>query len=204
MLDRTIVKVLVCLMVSLASAPARAQGEASEPAQDDGRASVELSLSVAPQLVLAGASGLGGLGGLGNAGSPLPVGLDIAFALVPTTLLAIGISANVNDMQSFSSWNVQVPLSLLFYLDTPRVGAVLPTVRVGGILGYSSLTAESLRSQMLSGHLLVRGGITWLALRCLALRAEIGVDGGVTAALSEGSTWGSLGLDASVAVVLRI
>jgi hypothetical protein len=210
-----IVVVVICLMALVVTARARAQEEPA-PAPDDAHASVEASLSVAPQLLIArllpsSASGaLGGLGsgssGLGNLGDVwFPLTIDVAFALAPSAFFAVGLSGSYSEVSEASSLAVSIPLSVLLYLEEPRVGRVLPTLRVGGTFGYYVSANAVDRTEVVAGNLFARGGLTWMAARWIALRAEIGLVGGVTASLSGWSyAYGSIGFDGSLAVVLRV
>lgn len=216
MLDRTIVKAVICLALSMFAVRARADvgdattDEASAPLPDEARASAELSLSVAPQFLLDRAlppSGVGGLGGNpgGLGGFSLPLIIDVGLALAPETFLVVGLSGGLVEASGGASWQVNLPLSVLVYLETPRVGSVLPTLRVGGVLGWYGADFDGERVELLTGRLLVRGGVTWLAARWLALRAEIGANGGVSGAL-DGPSYvvGSFGFEGSLALVLRV
>jgi len=77
---------------------------------------------------------------------------------------------------------------------------VMPILRVGASVGYAQY--EGGETYELGA--LARGGITWLADRCLGIRAELGLNGGVWAEGEGGAASGSLGLDALVGVVLRV
>jgi hypothetical protein len=198
----SIAGVVVCLVLG-AAASAAAQ-ETSGP--DDGApASVEMSLSVAPVGLLSitalnfGGTGTPGLGGLGM----LQPTLDVAFALDRSLLFAVGLGVSASSSPSGDDVSVSLPLSLLWYLEPPRVGRVMPMLRIGVDLGYANWTAvTTLESYRLGA--LARGGITWLADRCIGIRAELGLRGGAWVSDSEDVVAASVGLDALVGVVLRL
>ncbi len=228
MFDRSIVIAVICLACLGSSGTARADDEGplpavSEPSDEvpapaaDARASVELSLSVSPQLLLGrllpgvvGLSGIGGLvggtGGLGNLGDPsFPLILDVGFALSDESFLVVGLGGGFFEADGMSSYRVSVPLSVLVYLETPRVGRVLPTLRIGGVFGWSEADSGAAHQALVSASLLARGGVTWMAERWLALRAEVGLNGGVVSTvIGQNLTSGSVGFEASLALVLRI
>lgn len=205
---------VVCLVELWVGGAAQAR---AQDVEDEGApASVELSFSLAPSALLAlgarSGTGLGGLAGLGNGGLSGLVApqLDAGFALDRSTYLVVGLSGSFLD-GSTPSYGLAVPLGVLWYLETPRVGRVLPMLRVGVALSYfhqdvppslGSGSAESFGAQGI-----VRGGLTWLIERHLALRAEIGVRGGAERMQMPGlgsAVSGSIGLDALVGVVLRV
>lgn len=218
MRDRGIAKAVVCLaaMWLVGAGDARAQDVADEGAP----ASVELSLSVAPTALLAlgglqngGLAGLGGTSGLGGVGALsglLAPQLDVGVALDRSTYLVVGVSGSFRDGEP-SSYSLAVPLGVLWYLETPRVGRVMPMLRIG-VAGY--LSHQDLPPSLASGPIesfgaqaLARGGITWLIERHFALRAEVGVRGGAGAMQLPGvgsAVTGSIGLDALVGIVLRV
>jgi hypothetical protein len=214
MRDRWIAKAIVCLVI-LVAASARAQDSAtalapSAPRERDASASVELSLSVSPSALMAlaavqlGGSSTGGLGGL-----PLfTPRLDLGIYVDRSVVLTVGVSGSYRDAPQ-SAYSVSVPLSVLWYLETPRVGAVMPTFRLGVGLSYSHLVLPpgvGAPVDALSGSLTAYGGITWLAARNLALRAEVGGMGSLGWSAEPGgpAISGALGLAAQLAVVLRV
>jgi hypothetical protein len=213
-LERTFVKAVICVVLLVPSSLAHAQEGEPLPsegiaADDDARASVEMSLSVSPEAILAGGLGSGGLGsgglgGLAN-GAYFPLALDFGFALAPATFLVVGLGGSYSEGETVSSWQLSVPLSVLFYLEEPRVGRVLPTFRVGATVSWFGARQGPDSYDYASGRVLARGGVTWMAARWIALRAEVGASGGVSA-LTSGSdfTTFSFGLEASLAVVLRV
>lgn len=212
----------VCLLVVMCSAGRARAEEEDEQAQgttrDDGApASVELALSVQPTGLLALASmqlvggvgsgtGTGGLGALGGVGAALTPTLDVGIALDPSVLLVLGVGASYRDGAG-ASYALSVPIAVLWYLAPPRVGHVMPMLRVGAALGYAHAqepTGPELASWSVGA--VVRGGLTWLPARELGVRAEVGARGGVsdtTGALNSGFG-ASLGLDAIVSLVLRL
>jgi hypothetical protein len=200
----------VCLVIGLAAtgATARAQSEPhGEEASDDARANVELSIGVLPTLLAAvGSPGVGSLGGLGS-GLVFHPALDVGFALDRSTLLVVGLSGSYTQLANTSAYSVSVPLSVLWYLEPPRVGHVMPMLRVGGWLGLAHADEPaSIAIESYTGGLLARGGITWLVARSLAVRGEVGVRAGASYSGSNGQAAysGSIGLDASIALVLRV
>lgn len=209
----------VCLVMGGACVGrARAQDEAESapapvPAAEDASASVELSLSLSPTFLLAlgamqfGAtgSGVGALGGLGglSSGPILPM-LDVGFALDRSVYLVLGLSGAYYGGVGVS-YALSVPVSVLWYLEPPRVGRVMPMLRVGIAGGYAHAEMGGQAYDAFSLGGLVRGGITWLADRAIALRAELGVHGGASESEGLGPVVsGTIGLDAVVAVVLRV
>jgi hypothetical protein len=207
---------VVCLVLGgarSASAQAEAQGDAeSRPTPDDGAtASVEMSLSIAPTGLLAlaslqfsGGAGTPGLGGLGGVGFLQPT-LDVGFTIDRNLLFVAGVAAQGSTHDGgTSSLGVSLPLSLLWYLETPRVGHVMPMLRVGVQLAYEHWEDVSygvMESYALGA--LARGGITWLADRCIGIRAELGLRGAASV-WTQSSVGGTIGLDALVGVVIRV
>ncbi|MFO0681595.1 MAG: hypothetical protein U0234_06075 [Sandaracinus sp.] len=217
MRDRGIAKVVVCLLGLWVSGPARARAQDAAHEDEDASASVELALSMAPSALLAlgggqsgGLGGLAGLGGTGGVSGLFAPQLDAGFALDRCTLLVVGISGSFRDGPQ-PGYGLSVPVGVLWYLETPRLGRVMPMLRVGAVL---SVSHQDLPPSLASGAIetfgaqaLARGGITWLPARRVAIRAEIGVRGGAdtTQLPGLGNVVGaSLGLDALVGVVLRV
>lgn len=214
----TISVAVVCLLVVGACAErASAQEDVprATPQDDDASASAELSLSISPTFLLAlgamqfgaagggGVAGLGGLGGLSAA--PILPTLDVAVALDRSVFLAMGLSGSFFGSEGGASYALSVPVSVLWYLEPPRVGRVMPMLRVGvaGSYAHAEMGGQRYEAYSLGG--LVRGGITWLPDRVIGVRAELGVRGG--AGESEGlggAVSGSIGLDATVGIVLRV
>ena len=187
---------VVCLALGTASA---ASAQEQEQERDEGApASVEMSLSISPTFLLnvfqLGSSGVGGLGGL------LQPVLDVGFTIDPRLLLVVGVMASLSDTGGGTSVFATVPMSLLWYLETPRVGHVMPMLRVGVSVGYAQYGG----GETYELGALARGGITWLADRCIGIRAEMGLHGGVWAEGEGGAASGLLGLDALASVVLRV
>jgi hypothetical protein len=218
MRDRGIAKAIVCLVVAglggwSAEVPVAA---AQDPADEGAPAAVELSLSIAPTALLAlggpqGAlAGLGGVGGLGALTTLLTPQLDAGFAIDRATYFVVGVSGSFRDGDQ-PGYNVAVPLGVLWYLETPRVGRLMPMLRVGvtPYLSHQELppSVSLAPIESFGAQALVRGGLTWLLDRHFALRAEIGVRGGAGALQVPGTAnavSGFLGFDALVGLVLRV
>ncbi|MDQ3037612.1 MAG: hypothetical protein M3Y87_34780 [Myxococcota bacterium] len=202
-MQRTLLLSLVSL--SLASVPTSVRADAllSDPASAPEPAlpppsapSAELSIGVSPML------GLGGLGGLANGvGLALVPSIDVALMLDPRVALVLGGQFSAQSAETFGSGvGVWVPLLLQVYLDEPRVGAIVPTIRVGIVAQYFG----SEGFQAYGGGARLSGGVTWIADRWLALRLEVG--GGVDAMYGEVDRWVQVSgsLDARGSVVIRL
>jgi hypothetical protein len=194
-------------ILALACVPsiARADALTSTPAPEPdvpapASPSLELSVGVRPVL------GLGGLGGL--AGNGLGLGLmptvDVGVMLDPRVALVVGGQLWARDAESgaglSSGFSVWVPLLLQIYLDEPRVGAIVPTMRIG-VLGHF-YGVESVEGY--GGGARLSGGITWLADRWIALRLEVGGEVDVSYAEADSSIWIHGALDARGSVVMRL
>jgi hypothetical protein len=217
MRDRWIANAIVCLVFLGGSARASAQDAASAlaspaPPARDASACVELALSVSPTALLSmlavqfSSSSVGGLGtSIAPAFTPR---FDVGIYLDRALVLTAGLAGSYHDLPQ-TSYSFSVPLSLLWYLEPPRIGAIMPTLRIGCGFSYGHLDLPpgvGIAVESIGGSLSAYGGITWLATRNLALRAEVG--GAASIAWSEqpvGQTWaGALGLAGQVAVVLRV
>ena len=163
----------------------------------------ELSFGLAPTLGgLAGLAGvgLGGLGGLqGMIG--LPVAMDLAIPLGSRALLSIGGTGAYAEIGTTSSFAVQLPVSVLAYLDRPRAGAFVPIVRVQLRGSYSELRSDLASSAMLALGAGARGGLTYLFDDAVAIRAELGA--GIDGMMAASQASISLRLESSFTLVLR-
>lgn len=215
-MGRQIAVANVCLLLgALAAGGGASTAYAQTPIDEGAPASVELSLSVSPAALMffgsmqlpLGTSGAG----LGSLGGLLLPQLDVGIALDRTTFLVLGVAGAFHDGAT-PGFSVNAPLGLLWYLEPPRVGQVMPMLRIG-LMPYATHEAQPPGSpyaaiESYGAFALVRGGITWLPDRHLAVRAEVGLRGG--AGTSQGPTGaldgasGSLGMDALVGVVLRV
>lgn len=161
----------------------------------------ELSLGVAP--TLGGLLGLGaaGLGGLQGAGL-VPIALDVGLPLGSRTLLTVGGSFAYSETSGTYGVTVQVPLSVLCYLDRPRAGAFVPLVRVLARGAFVEMGAPGLASSgMLALGAGARGGLTYFFADALALRLELGA--GVDASFASAWTSVTLDLESAITLVLR-
>lgn len=204
-MQRILLVSLVLLPLASAQSSARADAPLSDPttvpeppaAAPSSSPSAELSIGVSPML------GLGGLGGAGlaNGGVGLAPSIDVGVLLDPRVALVLGGQLFAQDSSGLgSSVHVTVPLLVQVYLDAPRVGAIVPTLRVGVIGRYHG-------HDVFSGYgagARLSGGITWLADRWLALRLEVG--GGVDALYAEldRSVYVLGSLHARASVVIRL
>lgn len=167
----------------------------SEPIEPS--ASVELSMGVSPSIGYA--SGLAGLAGLGNPFAPMIMPtFDVALALERRVWLVLGggFSLMASDGETWSG--ASVPVLVQVYLDEPRLGTVVPTLRVG-VVGSFSSAAEQL---VLGLTARVSGGVTWLTSRWIALRLEIG--GSVGGFVADAGGYLSGSLDAHGSLVMRL
>ncbi len=161
----------------------------------------ELSFGLAPTFGgLAGLAGLDGLGGvLGMIG--VPVALDLAIPLGSRALLSIGGAGTYVDSVTSSSFAVQLPISVLVYLDRPRAGTFVPIARVQLRGSYAALRSDLGSSAMIALGAGARGGLTYLFDDAVAIRAELGA--GIDGAMTGGYTSVALRLESSFTLVLR-
>lgn len=192
---------VLCIAISsltLVPAPARADALSSEPTPDPSEPStpsMELSIGLTPTL------GIAGLGGLGNGlGLGLAPSIDVGLMLDPRVALVLGGQLLAYDSDAVSGGSVWIPLLVQVYLDAPRVGAVIPTIRVGVVGRVFGLDEIA----VYGGGVRLAGGITWLADRWLALRLEVG--GSVDASYREldRAVFVSGAFDARGSVVMRL
>jgi hypothetical protein len=153
---------------------------------------------------------LGGGAGIGGAGyqlDALRMGGDVGFPLGSRALITLGARAAVTSMTG-TYVLVSVPVTALVYLDAPRAGAFVPTVRVGvaGTLTDFSGLEDSIGGLGPSGslglHVLARGGLTWFIVEAVGIRAEVGVNAELS--LGNGYTVFGVGMDAAASMVMRI
>jgi hypothetical protein len=176
-----------------------------EPEEDDltETARYELSFALGPALTFGG-GGLGGLAGLGgvaglNPGSfsiGVPVALDLGIPLGSRALLVIGGSALFTNAGGADSVSATLPIGVLVYLDRPRAGAFIPTLRVtaiGGLISGPGFEWASL-------GVAARGGLTWLPIEQLGIRAELGAH--LTSAFMD-AVWVNLGIEGALSLVIR-
>lgn len=184
------------------------EGQALEPEALGPEAQhVELSFGLAPSLGLAGGlaglSGAGGLGGLGTAQGLglLPVAADVAFPLGSRALVAVGASVAYAD-SGLRLLHVQIPISLLVYLDRPRASAFVSSVR--GLVRGSTTQLESEGSSQgsFAAGAGLLGGLTYFFDDALAVRGEVGV--GADAMWAPGIVAFDLHLQGSITLVLRV
>jgi len=164
----------------------------------------ELSFGLAPTLGgLAGLAGIGGLGGLGGLQGMigLPVAMDLGVPLGSRALLSIGGAGTYAESGTSASFAVQLPISVLVYLDRPRAGAFVPIVRVQLRGSYAELRSDLASSAMLALGAGARGGLTYLFDDAVAKRA--GLAAGLDGAMREVHTSVGLRLESSFTLVLR-
>lgn len=148
------------LVAALAPSLAFADDEIPPPpapipsALEPAPASAELSLGLSPS------------GALGFPGFAFFTDVDVGLVVDPRVVLVLGGWFVVSDQQYE---HVQIPLSVVLYLDEPRIGAIVPTLRVGIFGQY--LAMGDLES--LGGGARLGAGITWIADRFVALRLEM-------------------------------
>lgn len=180
-------------------APKHADAEAvEEAAEEPEEARWELSIGVAP---IANGASLGGLSGLaGLAGNLTPqMVLGIGVPLGSRALLSVGATGSYLESSGNQYGNVSIPLGVLLYLDRPRSGAFIPTVRVTASGWLWSSTVGFGAFGLGVG---IRGGLTWLPSDRFGLRAEVG--GHLGSQFSETFTSVSLALDAELSLVVRV
>jgi len=175
-----------------------------EPGDPDEPERFELSFGIAP--TLGGLAGLGGIGGLGGLAGlqgmfGMPVAMDLAIPLGSRALLGLGGAGTYAESGDASSFALQLPLSVLAYLDRPRAGAFVPIVRVLLRGTYSQLRDGLGGSMMLALGAGARGGLTYVFDDAIAMRAELGA--GIDVAMAEGYTSVALRLESSLTLVLR-
>lgn len=190
---------------ALAKPPSETPAPEPEPEDADltETARYELSFALGPALTFGG-GGLGGLAGLGgvaglNPGSfsiGVPVALDLGIPLGSRALLVIGGSALFTNAGSADYVSATLPIGVLVYLDRPRAGAFIPTLRVtalGGLVSGPGFEWASL-------GLAARGGLTWLPIEQLGIRAELGAH--LTSAFMD-AVWVNLGIEGALSLVVR-
>jgi hypothetical protein len=156
----------------------------------------ELSVGVSPQVALGGVAGLGNLGALGLAPS-----IDVGVAIDRRVAVITGASLMAYEPGLGGEYfSIRAPLLVQVYLDEPRVGALVPTLRAGVVGSATSSDGQT----VYGGGVRASGGVTWLADRALALRLEVGGTLDATYADWLGSVWLSGALDARASVVLRL
>lgn len=173
-------------------------------------ASAEVSIGMAPTLGygLSAAGALGALAGLGGLG--LGGRTDFVFAVDPRVFLGLGLSVSHSEYfgTSPSTLNqVEVPLIAQVYLDTPRRGAAVPTLRVVPAFHWDSqegVTGVEPR-EAAGGRLTLGVGVTWFAADWLALRllGDVGASAIVAYRGPEGNAV-SVFVAADVGVVVRL
>lgn len=146
-------------------------------------ATAEVFVGLTPSFSFGGLGGLGALAGLaGVAELGLSGGADLVFAADRRTLLGLGLSiahselAGTSFMPTTVSNRVRVPLIAQFYLDEPRRGQAVPTLRIVPSFFWSYAEGTSTPARLLGGGLAAGIGITWFVLDFLAVRilADVG------------------------------
>lgn len=131
---------------------------------DEVSPSIELSLGISPSL--------GWIpGGLGSVVPWIAPRLDIGFAIDERVWLVLSGAFVYSSNNVSGDWlSMRIPLNIQVYLDDPRVGSVVPILRVG----IHGTLSESTGYQSYGLGVQASGGIAWIASRWLALRIEIG------------------------------
>lgn len=175
---------------------AEAEDAGSEPER------FELSLGVAPTLGgLVGLGGTGGLAGLQGAGL-VPIALDVGLPLGSRALLTVGGSFSYAESSGAYAVGVQIPISVLCYLDRPRAGAFVPLLRVIARGTFNEMGSPAFgTSGLLALGAGARGGLTYFFADALALRLELGA--GIDAAFAPSMTSVALDLESAITLVLR-
>lgn len=131
---------------------------------DEVSPSIELSLGISPTLGRMSE-------GLGSITPWIAPRLDIGFAIDERIWFVLGGAFAYSSNDVSGDWlSVRIPLSIQIYLDDPRVGSVVPTLRAG----VHGTWAESNGYRSYGLGVQASGGIAWIANRWIALRIEIG------------------------------
>lgn len=124
---------------------------------------------------LSGLSGLGALGGL--EGSLLSLRTDFVFLADARNAFGIGLAVARTEMDDLfgagsESTRVEVPLIAQLYLEDPRRGAAVPTLRIMPSFRWESSEGSSTGAWRAAagGRLELGVGVTWFILPWLALR----------------------------------
>jgi hypothetical protein len=128
-----------------------------------------------------------------------PIFAEMGIPLGSRALLLVAATAAYSSTPVGETFSAMVPLGIFAYLDRPRAGAFIPSVRVGV---YGGLAGGDGYAPMFGWGALARAGLTWLPLEQLGVRIELGPRFGAWHATS--TTSASLMIDAIAAVVVRL
>lgn len=154
---------------------------------------LELMAGVAPSFGLGLNNTLGGL-------ESTPIFADVGIPIGSRALLMVGATVHYTSFASGGeSFGAAFPLQVHAYLDRPRAGAFIPSVRIGA---FGGLWGSSEFEPSIQWGAVARAGLTWLPVEQIGIRVELGPRLFV-------SHWGDsvsayMLLDAAASVVVRL
>ncbi len=172
-------------------------------------ATIEVSLSLSPFLGL-GSGGAGGLGSLGSLSGNIGSRTDFVFAADERVYLGFGLGASYweSETSSLQLGRVSVPLIAQVYLDTPRLGEAVPTLRFVPTFRWSGDTTGSVSgapAEWIGGGFAFGVGMTWFATEWLAVRLLGNISGSLDIVYrGPTDTTFYLGAGADLGVVVRL
>ena len=128
-----------------------------------------------------------------------PIFAEMGIPLGSRALLMVGATGSFSSSPSGSWAQVTVPLGILAYLDRPRAGAFVPTVRAGV---FGSVWAADGFEPSFGWGALARAGLTWLPVEQVGIRGELGPRLSVAQSSEHASV--SLGIDLLLGIVVRV